>query len=718
MKRFLVLLLCFVMMLSLMPVTASAASSLTVDCSSVLRGATHCASGSLYGLTVDKPSDLSGLVAPLNPYVFRNPARTGTGNQHNNNAAAIAVAQRLNNTVPSAKVSVDLADMLPGWPYTWPGMSSWLSQVESFINDMKASGTNNWYGVEIWNEPYVTWNDGNGSFNDMWLQTYNLIRSIDSSIPIIGPCESHYDHNRMSSFLSFCISNNCLPDIMSWHELVGIQYVAGHLQDYRNLETTLGINHLPLSINEYCDSDHSLEGQPGSAAQFIAKFERYKVDSACWSWWYVPYPGRLGSLLATDTQKGAGWYFFKWYGDMTGNMVSVTPPNDNADMVDGAACVDSNAKYVSFIFGGNNDGTINTTFTNLPSFIGSTAQVSIEKIDWISKDTVSSGPAVISTSNYNVVNGQITVSLSGCNNNSGYRIYITPGSGTSTIQSGQTYQVVNRNSGLVLAVENASTTPGANVIQETYSGANSQLWVITSTPSGYTLKNVGSGQLLDVDNNSTSNGANVLQWPDNSGLNQRWTIMSTSDGYYKLLNVKSGKALDVENQSTFSGANVCQWTDHGGTNQQWALVSQTSLYIEAESAQGQSSFPPFAVQTDTNASGGQYIVWPDQGNANNPTASDNTAGQASYTFYLSASSNVSFSARVLFSNADNDSFHYKIDSGTWQTQNNSQSTVWDWKYITTFNNLSAGQHTLTIERREDGAKIDQLQLVVSAGTIH
>lgn len=304
--------------------------------------------------------------------------------------------------------------------------------MKSFIADKKASGRDNFYGYEIWNEPDGTWNSANGTFNDMWKQTYDVIRANDPGVKIIGPCDSFYSRTRISNFLSFCKSNNRMPDIMSWHELGGgggAEVVSPHLRDYRALESSLGISALPISINEYCDPDHSLEGQPGSSARYIAKFERYKVESACISWWFVPSPGRLGSLLATNTQKGAGWYFYKWYGDMSGNMVSVTPPNDDSNLVDGAACVDSNARYICFIFGGSNDGTINTTIKNIPSFIGSTASVKIEKIDWVSKDTVSNGTTTISNSNYSVVNGQISVNLSGCNSSSGYRIYITPGSG-------------------------------------------------------------------------------------------------------------------------------------------------------------------------------------------------------------------------------------------------------------------------------------------------
>jgi hypothetical protein len=445
---------------SLVVTPVFAADSITVNCANVLREVTHCASGSLYGVTDTLPVDVNGLIAPLHPTVFRNPARGSYGNQHPY-GAAIPTAGRVAST--GAKISVDLADMLPGWPYQWPGLSSWLNQVTSFINDKQASGYTNWYGIEPWNEPDGTWNDSNGNFNSaLWEPTYDTIRANDPDFPIVGPCYSYYNHNRMSEFLSYCIANDCLPDIISWHELSGIQNVSNNLNDYRALEASLGISPLPISINEYCDADHDLEGQPGSLGAFIGKFERYKVDSAQITWWFVPHPGRLGSLLATDTQKGAGWYFMNWYGAMTGNMVNVSVANEASANMDGAACVDTENEYISCILGGQNSGTVNVNFTNLPSFIGTNASVKVEKIDWVSKDTVSNGTNIVSTSNYPVVNGQISVTIPNTNASSGYRVYITPGTGVIT--NGTSYEAESgaRSNGAIVQ-NNSSCSGGANV---------------------------------------------------------------------------------------------------------------------------------------------------------------------------------------------------------------------------------------------------------------
>lgn len=525
--------------LPFMPVYA--ADTITVDCGSVLRSATHCANGSLYGVTDTKPADIEGLVTPLHPAVFRNPARGSSGNQHAF-GAAIPTAGRLAGT--GALISVDLADMLPNWPYTWPGMTSWLSQVTSFITDKKASGYTNWYGIEPWNEPDGTWNSSNGDFNSyLWKQTYDTIRANDSSFKIVGPCYSYYNHNTMSTFLSYSKANSCLPDIISWHELSGISGVASHLQDYRALETSLGISPLPISINEYCDATHSLEGQPGSLGEFIGKFERYKVDSALISWWYNAYPGRLGSLLATDTQKGAGWYFMNWYGSMTGNMVNVSISNESSANMDGAACVDSTGQSISCILGGANSGTVNVTIKNIPSFIGSTAKVMLQKVDWTSKDSVCSGTTTLSTSTYTVSNSQITVTMTDCNASSGYRIYITPGTvnGTSyeaesgTLSNGAVAQSKSFCSGgynvgylggssngtVVISNVNVSTAGTHTMTIYYVSSENRTVYVTPNSGSWFGVSCPGTGNwstVSSITTNVTLNaGSNTIKLDNGSG---------------------------------------------------------------------------------------------------------------------------------------------------------------------------------------------------------
>src|SRR5690606_17699408 len=113
----------------------------------------------------------------------------------------------------------------------------------------------------------------------------------------------------------------------------------------------------------------------------------------------------------------------------------------------------------------------------------------------------------------------------------------------------------------------------------------------------------------------------------------------------------------------------------------------------------QSSFSPFLVQSDSAASGGQYIEWPDNNNQLFGTPADNESGQVQISFSLSQPANVQFQMRASMPDADDDSFYYKLDNGAWMTHNNTVTSGWQNLSVTTFENLAAGNHVLRILRR-------------------
>ncbi|MBK8807878.1 MAG: carbohydrate-binding protein [Bacteroidales bacterium] len=416
--------LIFALSLALLANIAIAQQTLTVDLSKEIRPVTHCASGSLYGFTETLPTDVATMVAPLKPKVFANPAISGTGHQQPI-GDALKVSARLVGT--TAKVQVRLADILPGWPYKWPGLTSWLNQCTSIINAKKASGRTNYDGYEIWNEPYGTWNDANGSFHSaLWKPTYDLIKKLDPTERIIGPSLAYYSSSQMKDFLTYCKANNCLPDVICWHQWGAAGFVDA-LNNYRALEVSLGISPRAVSINEYSSkTSDPYEGCPGYSVPFIAKFERHGVESACISWWHTAYPGRLGSLLTPSNQKGGGWYLYKWYGDMSGNMVQVTPPNDKSDGIDGFGCIDKTLNYASICIGGNYTGTVNVKINGIPATYGSKVKVTLDYVTWVNKDSPVSGTTAISSTSYNVSNNTITVPVNVSSNLYAYRVLVEP----------------------------------------------------------------------------------------------------------------------------------------------------------------------------------------------------------------------------------------------------------------------------------------------------
>ena len=408
--------------LVLLPSCLFAAVNLNVSLGDSIKPVTHVATGSLYGLTETLPSNIEKDVAPLKPNVFLSPARSGSGRQQGIGGAFL-VAPRVESL--GAKIQIRLADVLPGWPYKFQNMDHWKNEVTSVINDKLKSNNKNFDGYEIWNEPNDTWKSNIDFNSGLWKQTYDLIRQMDPGAKIIGPSYSFYHASKMEEFVKYCSQNNCMPDVVSWHQW-GSGGFVGSVETYRALEKKYKVTPRPLSINEYSSTEHSEEGCPGLSVPFIAKFERHGVESAMISWWFVPLPGRLGSLLTSNNERGGGWWLYKWYGDMSGYMAKVTPPNDKSDGVDGFAALDKKKGFASIVLGGNTKGEISVNISGIPEAFGNKVNVDVEYVVWENKDKAVPSTTPVSSKEYDVNGGKITVPVNITNTKYGYHINITP----------------------------------------------------------------------------------------------------------------------------------------------------------------------------------------------------------------------------------------------------------------------------------------------------
>lgn len=426
-------------------------TTLTVDLATPIGPATHVGSGSLYGVTEKLPMDVDKLITPLHPKVFTNPA----ADEQQPAGDAIVVAARLAPT--GARVMIRLADWFKGWPYQFTSMSDWFKKLAETVQRKQASGVTNYYGYEIWNEPNGTWKSSSLSFNDFWSQTYTELRRLEPNATIVGPSMAGYNSGFLSDFLTYCKAHQVVPDVISWHELSG-EPLTADLQNYRSLEKSLGIGPLPISINEYSGARQQTdEGKPGTSAPMIAKFERFQVDSACISYWDVAHAGRLGSLLATDTAPNGGWWFYKWYGDMTGNMVmTIAPSPMKATALDGFASLDKSG--ASVLFAGANDGVIKIVVKGFQASgtFGSSVHAVVERTPWVNKSTVVNSATMVSTSDVQVEADQITVSVSGANAVDGFRLSLTPLGGPQPMGSAGTSGTAGSVSGTAGAADGGS----------------------------------------------------------------------------------------------------------------------------------------------------------------------------------------------------------------------------------------------------------------------
>lgn len=153
-----------------------------------------------------------------------------------------------------------------------------------------------------------------------------------------------------------------------------------------------------------------------------------------------------------------------------------------------------------------------------------------------------------------------------------------------------TYRLVNRYSGLVLALSGTSsrlaeTTPARAWTDATGSAvgggrtASEQTVSLVPVAAPGTLAGVHtlsvSGKALDDPGHSTATGTQMIVWTLNGGPNQRWTFAQQADGSYTLANGESNLCLDVDGGSAAAGAKIIQWTCHGGVNQRWVPELQT-----------------------------------------------------------------------------------------------------------------------------------------------
>jgi len=167
-----------------------------------------------------------------------------------------------------------------------------------------------------------------------------------------------------------------------------------------------------------------------------------------------------------------------------------------------------------------------------------------------------------------------------------YRLQVTANNGATTLavaelglwgDSGRTipdgrYRIVGRKTIKVMDVSGGSIASGAQVVQGTYSGSDSQKWDIAWQGNGqYRATGVASTNVMD--NGGTSNtGAKLTIQPRSGATSQLWNVVPDSDkSFFHITSVKSGLAVDIASGSTADGTNIIQWTFNGGDNQQWML---------------------------------------------------------------------------------------------------------------------------------------------------
>ncbi len=128
--------------------------------------------------------------------------------------------------------------------------------------------------------------------------------------------------------------------------------------------------------------------------------------------------------------------------------------------------------------------------------------------------------------------------------------------------------------------------------------------------------------------------------------------------------------------------------------------SQTVFAFEAEDGGINDAM---VTSGDNNASSGTYIWVPSGGGS----------GYAQYTFDVTSAGDYIVWGRVLAPDGVSDSFYASMDGGAKSTWDTARSTNWTWDKVShrgggdpVVYHLAAGTHTLRIDNREEGTKLD------------
>jgi hypothetical protein len=562
------------------------------------------ATGFLYGLG-DEGIPTETMLAALRPQVT---AQKAPGGLQHPNGDALKIAPMFKRA-GGRDIQIYMQDIYREWPYENLGIADYLAKVDTMTRKVVADPYRASYVYVPFNEPDQIWYAGdlNRLLAD-WKTVYQRIRAIDPTARIAGPGFSNYRSADLRAFLTFARDNGVLPDVTAWHELGDDFYTSwhNHYDDYRAIETALGISPRQITINEYGRFSGDL-GVPGNLVQFVAKFEASKVDG-CLAYWTTA--GGLNDLVTRNNQATGGWWLYKWYGELTGNTVAVTPPAPGGSL-QGLAALDPAKKQARVIFGGNNPatGTYDTDVVvrglGAASYLGSTVHATVWGVD-SSGLNPSTGPYVVREGDFPVSGGQITIPLTGLKGRSAYQIVLTPNTDLSAATSARYEAEYARIGGTARITYGSNTGYSGTYFVEGYGASTtaSTKFVVSVPADGY--YNLGlrysAGPYAGAPANRSVrlrlNGADLtdVALPGTADWNT-WRTATT-----KVFLPAGVSRVDVDAYAS---------DDRDAVNLDYLDVVATTGTItsyEAEAA-GNTLSGTAVVVSDSAASGGRYVGW-------------------------------------------------------------------------------------------------------------
>lgn len=432
--------------------------------------------------------------------------------------------------------------------------------------------------------------------------------------PVIGgPGDASWHADRTATWLDYAKQTNTLPQFMIWHEL-GIDNLAtyrSHYAEYRKLEADRGISPRQINITEYGLLRDM--GVPGQLIQWFSMFEDTKVDAQTAYW---NYAGNFSDNSARPNGANAGWWMFKWYGDLAGSKtVKVTPPQLNvADTLQGIGAIDTADKKATVLYGGSGADTVSLALSGLSANVfGSRVDVEVREAPLSGAEGLAATPRVVtSLSGVAVSDGALQVNVPNYDRYAGYQVVVTPQRDAvpSTAQAWSTS---------VEAEDTAIT--GARVYDQSPTGNGGWMFL-------------------------ASHGRDVGSF-NNASAKADWSVTVPRDGTYRFqvigatpgtpgrhaLFVDNANPTTVQYTADLALNDNSKWKYRGSAEVQIALKKGTHTLSLRASADGSTVLPNADITLDkfvlTDVTDGEATVY--------PASTIRLAGAAALTYDVSGS---------------------------------------------------------------------------------
>ena len=195
---------------------------------------------------------------------------------------------------------------------------------------------------------------GRSNFYEAWEITYDFIKAMAPEAKIGGPGFYDYETTKIEGFLEYTSKNNCVPEIMIWHELAywSIPDWHMHYEDYRSLEKKYGIDELNIIVTEYSEPEEC--GNPSDMLHYIIAMEKTGI------WGNMAYwrlSNNLNDTTADDNSPNSNWWLYRKYAEMKGQQrLLVTSKSMNEyepqNRLDGYATLSEDGKTINMIVTG------------------------------------------------------------------------------------------------------------------------------------------------------------------------------------------------------------------------------------------------------------------------------------------------------------------------------------------------------------------------------